>query len=340
MRFNIGRCLLLAFFSSSFILASGMAYSAKVEIRIGHVEAPGQPIDVVLNNVAKRIEESSNGNISFRVFPGAQLGGARDMTEAVQMGFQQATVIPAAFLGGFNPLTAVLDIPYVLPADDMKARELLASEFGKEVLSSFGDYGMKAVGFWPGGRKSFSMNGELNSLADFAGKRFRIMDSKVLMAEVSALGANPVSMPFSDVYMGLQTGGVDGQENPLDSIVRMKFHEVQDSVLLTEHGVVENIVLFNEAFWDGLSQEDKEIVSAAFSEGVSELTALKKEAGEKALITLKEAGVKVNSPDEAMKVELKDKLFSAGYAEFIGMTGSKGEKLMEKYFSFVGENNQ
>ncbi|UTW11294.1 TRAP transporter substrate-binding protein [Marinobacterium rhizophilum] len=310
-----------------------------VEVRIGHVEAPGQPLDQVLNQVAERVKKDTRGEVLIRVFPAAQLGGSRDMTEGVQMGFQQGTVLPLAFLGGFNPLSAVLDIPFLLPEDDSRARQLLAGPFGQSLLQSFDGKGLKGLVFWPGGRKNFSMNAELDSIDDFAGKRFRVMDSKVLMAQMQALGATPVSLPFSDVYMGLQTGGVDGQENPLDSIVRMKFHEVQRSVLLSKHGALENVVLFNPAFWNGLTEEQRQSIKTAFVEASTTLLTLKVAAGEAAAAALLAGPVSVTQPSAELTEALKKAMFPASLKEFTAMTGSEGEQLMQHYFEFMDAGN-
>lgn len=318
------------------VLASWVS-AAPVEVRIGHVEAPGQPLDLVLQQVAERVRNETGGEVLIRVFPAAQLGGSQGMTEGVQMGFQQGTVLPLAFLGGFNPLSAVLDIPFLLPDDDSRARQLLAGPFGQALLTSFDDSGLKGVAFWPGGRKSFSMNAPLDSIDDFAGKRFRVMDSKVLMAQMQELGATPVSLPFSDVYMSLQTGGVDGQENPLDSIVRMKFDEVQQSVLLSRHGALENVVLFNPVFWNGLTEEQRQFISRAFVEAAATLLSLKTAAGEAAEATLVEGPVRVNVPSAELIEALKNKMFPAGLKEFTKMTGTPGEQLMQRYFEFMEE---
>ncbi|MBM7332836.1 MAG: TRAP transporter substrate-binding protein [Alcanivorax sp.] len=305
--------------------------------RIGHVEASGQPLDQVLKLSAEQIAERTDGRVEFSVFPSSQLGNARAMTEAVQLGMQDAVVVPAAFIGGFNPLVSILDIPYLIPTSDDQANALRKSEFGRALLDSFKEKGFEAVALWPGGFKHFTSNKKLEGIGDFKGQKFRIMDSRVLRAQFEAVGAQAMPIPFGDVYTSLQTGVVDGQENPLDSIARMKFHEVQKYLLLSAHGVVENVVLFSPTFWAGLSDADKKTVRQVFVDNALELAKVKGENQKQALEEIKAAGLTINELDDAEQQALREKMYPAARDAFLDQAGDKGQTLIDLYESVYSD---
>ena len=305
--------------------------------RVGHVEASGQPLDQVLKLSAEQIAERTDGRVDLSVFPSSQLGNARAMTEAVQLGMQDAVAVPAAFIGGFNPLVSILDIPYLLPTNDDQANQLRKSEFGQALLASFKDRGFVAVALWPGGFKHFTSNEKLEGIDDFKGQKFRIMDSRVLRAQFEAVGAQAMPIPFGDVYTSLQTGVVDGQENPLDSIARMKFHEVQEYLLLSAHGVVENVVLFSPTFWSGLSEDDMQTVSDVFTDNAKELARVKGENQKQALEEIKAAGLTINELDDAEQQTLRDRMYPAARDAFLEQAGDEGQQLIDLYEGVYGD---
>lgn len=299
--------------------------------RIGHVEASGQPLDLVLKDAVSMIKDRTEGRVSFTVFPSSQIGNAREMTESVQLGIQEAVVIPAAFIGGFNPLVSILDIPYLLPTNDEQAQQLRESEFGHALLDSFEDHGFEAVALWPGGFKHFTSNKPLGSITDFEGQKFRIMDSRVLRAQFEAVNASAVPIPFGDVYTALQTGVVEGQENPLDSIARMNFHEVQDYLLISAHGVVENVVLINPGFMASLSDHDQAVIRDTFVELSPVLGGVKNRNQNEALEQIKASGIAVRELSGDEQIELRERMYPGARDSFLSQSGDTGEALIELY---------
>jgi C4-dicarboxylate-binding protein DctP len=153
------------------------ALAAEFVAKIGHLESAQQSRNVFLEKVAKLVSERTKGAVEFQIFPQGQLGQQREMTEAVQLGSLEATVAPAAFLGGFNPAVSILDIPFLLPDDDATAQKIRGGAFGDAVCDSFASRGVKCIGLWPNGKKNFTSSKPLDDLADFAGQKFRVMDS-------------------------------------------------------------------------------------------------------------------------------------------------------------------
>ena len=230
---NIGRRTFSAIALSALALTTTAAYAQEFTARIGHLESPQQSRHIHLEKVAELVKERTGGAVEFQIFPQGQLGNQRVMTEGVQLGTLEATVSPAAFLGGFNSAVSVLDIPYLMPADTAEAQVLREGPFGDALLDSFTSKGVVGVAWWPNGMKNFTSNEPLDDIAAFADQKFRVMDSNILIEQFNALGASAIALPFGELYTSLQTGVVDGQENPLDTIQRMKFFEVQDYLVIS-----------------------------------------------------------------------------------------------------------
>lgn len=298
---------------------------------IGHLESAQQSRHVHLEKVAALVSERTNGAVEFQLFPQSQLGNQRQMTEGVQLGTIQGTVAPAAFLGGFNPLVSILDIPYLLPNDEDKAQALREGPFGQALLDSFSDKGVVAIAQWPNGRKNFTSNKPLNSIADFAGQKFRVMDSSILIEQFNALGASAIALPFGELYTSLQTGVVDGEENPLDTIRNMKFDEVQDYLVVSEHGAMEDLVLFNPAWWESLPAEYRTVIVDAFKEVVPELRAHKAAAVQASLDAITAGGTNVRVASDEERAAFRDAMFGPASAAYLGNTGAEGQALLDLY---------
>lgn len=313
------------------MLASGAASGAEFTARIGHLESDQQSRHVHLQKVADLVAERSGGVVEFQLFPQGQLGGQREMTESVQLGTLEATVSPAAFLGGFNATVSILDIPFLLPADEAAAQSLRDGPFGQALLDSFEARGVKAIALWPNGRKHFTSNKPLDSIEAFGGQKFRVMDSKILMEQFDALGASAIALPFGELYTSLQTGVVDGQENPLDTIQRMKFHEVQKYLVLSGHGAMEDVVLFNPGWWQSIGADNQAIITEAFHSVVPDLTAHKAEAVAAALDLISQSDIDIREISEEERATLRSLVFDKARDAYTERAGDDGDALMQVY---------
>ncbi len=323
---------LLGIFSMiALALISVPALAQEFTARIGHLESPQQSRHIHLEKVARLVSERTNGAVTFELFPQGQLGNQRQMTESVQLGTLEATVSPAAFLGGFNPAISILDIPYFIPADAVTAQILRESAFGDALLMSFNNRGVVGVAWWPNGLKNFTSNRPLDDISAFADQKFRVMDSSILIEQFNALGASAIALPFGELYTSLQTGVVDGQENPLDTIQRMKFFEVQDYLVISEHGALEDVILFNPTWWNNLPENFQSIIKNAFNEVVPELTSHKAAAVAEALKVIGESDIhiRVATPDEraAFATKMKEPAIQA----YIERAGDEGRALIDMY---------
>ncbi len=312
-------------------LAGAARAQGAITARIGHLEAPTQPRHKGLEQVAALVKERTKGTVEFQLFPSSQLGNARQMIESTQFGGIEGTVMPAAFLGGFNPVISVLDIPYVFPTDRAVSQKLREGPFGKALLASFASRGVHALTIWPNGRKSLTSNKALTGLDAFKGQKFRVMDSKILIDQFAAVGATAVAINFSELYTSLQTGLIDGQENPIDTITTMKFHEVQKHMVVTEHGAMEDIVLFGTAWWNKLTAEQRAVITAAFDEIRPKVEDMKEAVQSTSIETVKAAKLNVRVADETERKALRDAMAPKARATYLERAGAEGTRVLALY---------
>jgi C4-dicarboxylate-binding protein DctP len=328
LRTVIAACAALALSAGAALAQPKAKYTAK----IGHLEAPTQPRHQGLVKVAELVKSRTKGEVEFQLFPSSQLGNARQMIEGTQLGTSEGTVMPAAFLGGFNPAISILDIPYIFPSDRAAAQKLRAGPFGKALLDSFSSRGFVAIALWPNGRKSLTSNKPLDSLEAMKGQKFRVMDSKILIEQFAAVNASAVAIQFGELYTALQTGVIDGQENPLDTISTMKFHEVQKNLVVTEHGAMEDVVLFNPGWWQKLPAAHRATIVKAFEEVRPEFEKNKDAAQEKALEIIRASGkTNVRVADEKERARLRDAMYPRSRAAYLERAGAEGQKLIALY---------
>jgi tripartite ATP-independent transporter DctP family solute receptor len=309
----------------------GGAAAQEFSARIGHLERAEQARHQGLEMVAEIVRERTDGNVVFELFPAGQLGQAREMNEGVQLGVIEGTVSPAAFLSGFNPAVSILDVPFIYPADREAANELRTGAFGEAVLASFDEIGVNAIAIWPNGRKSFTSNKPLDSVEDFVGQHFRVMDSRVLISQFEAVGASAIALPFGELYTALQTGVVDGQENALDTISSMRYDEVQTNLLVSEHGANEDIVMFNPDWWNSLPEEYQTIIVEAFDEVRPKVEEIKEASQAASRERLEEAGMNIRDITDEERDMLREMMYPQARDTYVAETGAVANAIVEVY---------
>jgi len=306
---------------------SAQEYVAK----IAHFDPPTTARHLTLEDVAKAVSEATNGAVEFQIFPSSQLGNPRETIEGIQLGTIEGGSVPAAFLTGFNPAVAIFDIPYIMPNDRAVAQKLRTGAFGDAVLDTFDGKGLVALEIWANGRKGFTSNKDISNPDSFGDQRFRVMNSNILIEQFNALGASAITLPFAELYTALQNGVVDGQENPLDIIERMRFYEVQDNLYVTDHGAIEDVVIFNPGWWNKLPEEYRTKIARIFDEH-SAVVDKRKTADEVAsLETLRELGMNVIVASDAERAEIRDRAYEPAKKAFIERAGDVGQTLIDTY---------
>lgn len=211
----------------------------------------------------EKIEELSAGNITVDIYPSLQLGSMREQVEGVQMGSHEMTIQPIAVLTPFIDELQVVDYPFLWPNAEIMW-EVLDGEAGEALMAKADEKGFKGLGFWGAGFKNITTTGkEIHMPSDFNGVKMRVMPSPLLIAQYETWGANPVPIEYSELYNALQQKIVDGQENPISTIAMNKFYEVQDNLIISNHGFLAYEVIANKAWFDGLSDEHQGMIIEA-----------------------------------------------------------------------------
>ncbi|HEY6897152.1 MAG TPA: DctP family TRAP transporter solute-binding subunit, partial [Rhodocyclaceae bacterium] len=207
-----------------------------IVIKFSHVVAHDTPKGLAAEFFKKKAEELTKGKVKVEVYPNSTLYKDKEEMEALQLG---AVQMLAPSLAKFGPLGVkefeAFDLPYIFD-DYNELHKVTQGPVGQQLLAKLEPKGIKGLAYWDNGFKSFSANTPIKTPADLKGKKMRIQSSKVLEEEIRALGGLPQVMAFSEVYQALQTGVVDGTENPISNLYTQKMHEVQKHLTLTEHG--------------------------------------------------------------------------------------------------------
>lgn len=259
---------LFAALSTAFALsfsASALAQSPIV-IKFSHVVAESTPKGQGAQKFKEVAEKLLPGKVDVQVFPNSQLFGDGKELEALLLGDVQLIAPSLSKFDRYTKKIQLFDLPFLF--DDMDAVDRFQhSDAGKALLDSMSDRGLQGLAYWHNGMKQLSTNkDQLARPDDVKGLKFRIQASDVLEAQFRQMGANPQKLAFSEVYQALQTGVVDGQENTWSNIYSQKFHEVQKTIAVTNHGVIDYMVVTNSKWWDGLPDDVRNGLSEAMVE--------------------------------------------------------------------------
>ena len=234
-----------------------------ITVRFSHNQPEDSAEHIGALAFKEKIEELSGGQFNVQIFPALQLGSMREQVEAVQMGSNQLTLQPVAVMTSFVDELQVVDFPFLWPSSE-KMWSVLDSTPGELLLDSCDSKGMTGLGFWGSGFKKITTNGkEVRVPSDLKGVKMRVMPSPLLIEQYKAWGANPVPIEYAELYNALQQGIVDGQENPIATIALNKFYEVQDTLILSNHGYLAYVCVANKKWFNSLSAEQQEMVKQA-----------------------------------------------------------------------------
>ncbi|MGI9133694.1 MAG: TRAP transporter substrate-binding protein [Rhodoferax sp.] len=277
-----------------------------IVIKFSHVVAAETPKGKAAEFFAKRAAELTKNKVKVDVYANSTLYKDKEEMEALQMG---AVQMLAPSLAKFGPLGVkefeVFDFPFIFD-DTAELHRVTQGAVGASMLAKLESHGVKGLAFWDNGFKSFSANTPLKAVADFKGKKFRIQSSKVLEEQIRSIGGVPQVMAFSEVYQALQTGVVDGTENPISNFYSQKMHEVQKHLSISEHGYLGYAVIVNKKFWEGLPADVRTPLEQAMKEATTYANKIAQEENDQALEGVKKAGkttVYVMTKDERLALK-------------------------------------
>ncbi|MFZ2267145.1 MAG: TRAP transporter substrate-binding protein [Azonexus sp.] len=304
-----------------------------IVIKFSHVVAADTPKGKAAEMFAKKAAELTKGKVKVEVYANSTLYKDKEEMEALQLG---AVQMLAPSLAKFGPLGVkefeVFDLPFIFSNYD-GLRKVTNGPVGKQLLAKLEPKGIRGLGYWDNGFKSFSLNTPIKTPADLKGKKLRIQSSKVLEEEIRALGGLPQVMAFSEVYQALQTGVVDGTENPISNLYTQKMHEVQKHLTLTEHGYLGYAVIVNKKFWDGLPADVRAQLEDAMEQATRYANQIAKVENDSALEAVRKSGkTTVYTPTPAERLAFKKALVPVHQK----MEGRVGKDVIQAVYKDTG----
>ena len=275
------------------LAAAGTASAAaKWNIKFGHDQPEKSPHHDGALYFKKLVEEGSQGEIAVKIFPSQLLGTGLQMSEMVQAGALEVLAIPTSNMQVLHPALQVLDLPFLFPDREALFR-VLDSDFTDNLYKPLASRNIVGLHWIISGFKQFTGNFPIRTPDDFKGRKIRVMPAPIIREQFKALGASPVPIDFQELYNALQQGVVDGQENPLTTIVTMKFYEVQKYMTLSNHAFIAYVFVTSKSFYDSLPERYQKLVrESAKKAGIYERElVVEREKG--FLETIKKAGVTV-----------------------------------------------
>ena len=309
---------------------SASAQQAPIVIKLSHVVAENTPKGLASLKFKELAEKKLPGKVQVQVFPNSQLFG--DAKELEALLFNDVQIINPS-LSKFDRYTKkiqVFDLPFLFK-DSKAANDFQNSADGKALLKSMEDKGLIGLEYWANGMRHFSTNKDFRVPADVKGLKFRIQASDVYESLLKAFGANGQKMAFAEVYQALQTGVVDGQENTFSNMYSQKFHEVQKTIVETNHGILDYMVVVNAKWWNGLPADIRKGLAEAMREATIYNNQISREKNEEARKAIIDSGkAKVVKLTDAQLAEWK-KAVAPVYAQFEKDIGVDLIKSAQKY---------
>ncbi len=277
----------------------------KVGIGLGAAHPQGQSVQ----HFSELVAQKSGGKLRVRLFADGALGNDLTMISALQGGTLEMTVPDTSTLVGTAGLKefGLLNLPFML-ANTGEADAILDGPFGQNLLSKLPERGLIGLGFWENGfRQVTNSRRPVNRAEDFNGLKLRVIQNPLFIDTFRTLGANATPLPFPEVYTALEQRVVDGQENPIATILASKFYEVQKHVVISNHIYSAWTVLMSKRFWDRLSADERAILTEAAAEAKEFERTTIRAFEAKALEELKSHGMEVTTLDEAEVAKLRER---------------------------------
>jgi C4-dicarboxylate-binding protein DctP len=287
---------------AAFALPMTVHAQAPIIIKFSHVVAPDTPKGKGAQRFKELAEQRSGGKVKVELYPNSQLYKDKEEMEALQLGSVQML---APSLAKFGPLGVkeyeVFDLPFIFK-DQAAFRAVTDGPVGADLFKKLEPKGIKGLAYWDNGFHIMSANKPLHKVADFKGLKMRIQSSKVLDAQMRALGAVPQVMAFSELYQALQSGVVDGCEGVPSNFYTQKTYEVQKHTTISNHGHLAYAVIVNKKFWDGLPADVRGTLETALRDSTTYANAIAETENATSLEKMRASGkttIYALTPDES-----------------------------------------
>lgn len=303
--------------------AQAAEYKPRI-VRFGYGLAEDSNQGRAVRYFAEEMGKLTGGKWKVKAFGAASLGSDPQMQNALIGGAQEMMVGSPATLVGIVSDFGVYDLPFVF-ASDKEADTVLDGPFGQKLLDSLQPKGMVGLVYWENGFRDLTNSKRpVAKMEDMQGIKLRVMQNPVYIDMFKGFGANAVPLAFSELFAALETGAVDGQENPVTTIESSKFYEVQKYLSITHHVYSPWVVTVSKKWYDGLSADEKAALKKAAVASRDFERKDSREAAAKAMVTLKQKGMQINTMNEAEVARLRattkpaiDKFAADGHAQVV-----------------------
>ncbi len=316
------RKLFLAAVAATAVLAAPGALAQVKErtLKFAFQNQTGHPQAQGAQKFADLVAAKSGGKIAVKLFAGGVLGGDLQTVSALQGGTVELTVLNAGILSAQVKEFAAYDFPFLFNSGK-EADAVTDGPFGQKLMAKLEDKGLHGLGYWDlGFRNVTNSKRPITKADDIAGLKIRVIQSPIYIDMFAALGANATPLPFPELYSALEQKAVDGQENPNTTILSSKFAEVQKHITQTRHIYNPQALLVSKKTWDGMSAEEKKILTEASAEATLFQRQASRGAADSALDALKTAGMTVSElpPEEMARLRAKVKPVIDKYSASVG----------------------
>jgi len=263
-------------------------------IKFGHLNNADHPVSFGVKRFAELLAAKSGGKLKVQEFPASALGNEMQQQSALQGGVQEMSAPATTSLAGIVKEFGLVDFPFAV-SNFTQADALLDGPFGQALLAKLPEKGLVALGYWDlGFRNVTNSKRPITKPEDLEGIKLRVIPNPVFLDTFKALKANPVPMPFAELYGALESRAVDGQENPFAVILSNKFYEVQKYVSATNHVYAANIILVSKRFWDRLTPAEQKMMTDSANEARGYQRQVSRAAAQRAVAELQAKGMQFN----------------------------------------------
>lgn len=271
----------------------------KMVLRSSDTHVADYPTIKAVEYMSQILEKETNGRLSIKVFPAAQLGEEKDTIEQTQLGVLDMNRVSMVALNNIIPMSQVPSLPFLFKSV-AQMRRVLDGPIGDDILAAFAEKNLIGLAFYDSGARSFyNVKQPIKTPEDMKGMKIRVQQSDLMVGMVKALGANPTPMPFGEVYSALQTGAIDGAENNWPSYYTTRHFEVAKFYSETEHLMVPEALMMSKTTWDKLSKDDQKLVRDAAKKSALKMHELWEAEEKVAYEAVVKAGSKINKVDKA-----------------------------------------
>lgn len=276
-----------------------------VTIKFAHWYATDHPQHTSIVKFKELVEERTNGAIQVQIFPNSLLGSEDVFDDSVSQGTVEMGSAGTG-IQKFSPKIAVTEAPFLFNNWE-DARAVLTGEIGKKITDELVSKGnMRCLAITVNGFRQMSSNKSMANMEEMKGQKFRTPNIPHFIQMMNLIGANSVPMAMSEIFSALETKVVDGQENPYPTIATSSFYEVQDYVLESNHMFSPNFWIINNAFYESLSDEFRDILNSSIAEAANYNWDISQKANSDAKAVIESSGTKVIIPNDEFKASLRN----------------------------------